>query len=172
MLPGFSSCRWTLDRHFCPIHTECLQRCSSCCSAAALTGQGVKQPLLKTHSENTGTCASHFPVKPLLAGETYQQERLPKFDSPLTGIMRILDISFQYSPICKYLPGSRFQALNVFAKQEPSTNKDQPPSLQLAWLNLLEPLPSPPASVRAAWALPGTWIRCRGSCKTQNPRIC
>lgn len=82
-------------------------------------------------------------MKPLLAGETYQQERLPKFDSH-TGIMRILDISFQYSHICKHLPGSRFQALNVFAKQEPLTNKDQPPSLQLAWLNLLEPPPSPP----------------------------
>lgn len=69
----------------------------------------------KTHCKNTGTCANHFPVKPLLE----QQKRIPKFDSH-TGIMQILEISFQYYHICKYLLGSSFQALN-FTKQEALT---------------------------------------------------
>lgn len=74
-----------------------------------------------------------FTMKPLLA----QQERLSKFDSH-TGIMQIIKVSFQYCHICKYMPSSRFQALNVINKQESLTNKDQHPSFNLAWLNLLE----------------------------------
>lgn len=116
--------------------------------SSSLTGQRVKEPLQKTHCRNAGTCASHFPVKPLVQ----QQERLPKFDSH-TGIMQILGVSFQYYHICKYLPGSGFQALNVFTKQEALTNKDQPPSFQLLWLCLLSP---PPVVAGTAWALPGT----------------
>lgn len=65
--------------------------------------------------------------------------------------MQVFEVSFQYYHICKYLPGSSFQALNVFTKQEALTNKDQPPSFGLICLK-----PLPPRSVRGSLALPGT----------------
>lgn len=164
MLPGFSGICFLQVKpgqvflphsHWMPSKVQHLLLSSS------FTGQGVKEPWQKTHCKNAGTCASCFPVKPLLE----QQERLPKCDSH-TGIMQVLEVSFQYYHICKYLSGSSFQALNVFTKQEALTNKDQPPAFGLICLN------PPPTGVRDSPALPGSWIQCRGSCKTQNPRIC
>lgn len=54
--------------------------------------------------------------------------------------MQVFEVSFQYYHICKYLPGSSFQALNVFTKQEALTNKDQPPSFGLICLKPRPPL--------------------------------
>lgn len=38
--------------------------------------------------------------------------------------MQIVKASFQYYHICKYMPSSRFQAVNVINNQESLTNKD------------------------------------------------
>lgn len=62
--------------------------------------------------------------------------------------MQILQVSCQYYHIRKFLPGSGFQALNAFTKQELLINKEQPSSFQGAWLE-------PPTGVRAQ---PGPYL--------------
>lgn len=142
---AFASCRWALNRYFCPIHTECLQRCSTCCSAAALTGQGVMEPLQKKPFWKYRYLCKSFSSETIIGRRDFQ-------NLTHTGIMRILQVSFQYYHIYTCLAVG-FRLWMFSAKQEPLTNKDQPPSLQQAWLICL----NPPTSVRGQ---PGPYLAC------------